>query len=208
MKMRKFKEFCEHFSVDVLNDKFILSRMIALHTTEMNKLNLTSDDDLELFVNSQEKTLSLLFEYVFNINYDDLSTGYNLTLNALAERCYSKFYTSWLKLYKALASEYNPVQNYNMVEEEYVGSKIENDIKANTFGFNTTEANGVPNSITGSTTEGKFDDNHRKLTREGNIGVQTSQSMERESIDLFKYKFLEYIYNDLNDFLFLPIYEK
>ena len=208
MKMRKFKEFCKHFSVDVLNDKFILSRMIALHTTEMNKLNLTSDDDLELFVNSQEKTLSLLFEYVFNINYDDLATGYNLTLNALAERCYSKFYTSWLKLYKALASEYNPVQNYNMVEEEYVGSKIENDIKSNTFGFNTTEANGVPNSITGSTTEGKFDDNHRKLTREGNIGVQTSQSMERESIDLFKYKFLEYIYNDSNDFLFLPIYEK
>ena len=208
MKMRKFSEFVKHFNVDVMTDKFILSRMIALHTTEMNKLNLSSDDDIELFVNSFDKTLSLMFEYVYNINYEDTATGYNLTLNTLAERIYSKYYTSWLKLYKALASEYNPVQNYNMVEEENIGSKIENEIKANTYGFNTTENDGVPSSKTGSTTQGKFDDNYRKLTREGNIGVMTNQQMEEQSISLFKYKFLEYIYNDINDFLFLPIYQK
>lgn len=207
--MMKFRDLIKHFNIEYDTSKFIFNKLYLTHETDFNKLGFTNEDDLELFVNSFDKTISLTFEYYFNI-YKDSDNGYTLILNKLCDRIFTKFYPNWLRLAQAINSEYNPIENYSMEENENVGSKIvvdtNNDV--NVFGYNTTSVDGVPNSKEkGKTTStGNFADNQRKLTRAGNIGVTTTQQMIESSITLARHKLLDYIFKDLNEFLFLSIY--
>lgn len=210
--MLKFSELCNHFNIDIDVDKFVFNALVSLHSSEMTAIGISSDDDFELYLDSQEKTCSLTTEYYFNKYRDYESNAYQTFINKIASMIYNKYYKSWLDLYKAMMSDYNPIENYNMIENENIASEIVNDTKNdnNVFGFNTTETEGVPQThSTGSvTTSGDYDKNHRQLTRSGNIGVTTTQQMIQSSIELFKDKYFDLIYKDLNNFLFSPIYTK
>ena len=52
-------------------------------------------------------------------------------------------------------------------------------------------------------TSGDFDDNHRKLTRSGNIGVTTSQQMLQSEIELRQWNFYNMIMNDIDEIMCL-----
>ena len=133
-------------------------------------------------------------------------------MNKLTDRIYTKFMPNWLKLAKAINADYDPIENYKLIEEENIGSEIviDSENQNNTFGYNTTSEDGVPNEkATGkSTSSGDFEKNYRKLLKSGNVGVTTSQQMIESQVVLARHKLLDLIFKDLNEFLFLSIYEK
>ena len=167
---------------------------------------LTSTDaetlDMEYYLNhSGEKYISPL---TYKLYHNDDATY----LTKLASIIKLKFADKWNKLYKAFfIDEYNPIENYSMVEDENVNSSITNTTNGNNnvFGFNTTEEDGVPESKNGvtTTTSGDFDDNHRQLTRSGNIGVTTSQQMLQSEIDLRQWDFYNMIMEDIDSIMCL-----
>lgn len=147
-------------------------------------------------------------KYISPITYKLYKNDETTYLSKLASLIVLKFSDKWNKLYKAFfEDEYNPIENYSMVEDENVNSKIVNKTNGqnNIYGFNTTDENGVPqdNSNVESSSEGDFDDNHRKLTRSGNIGVTTSQQMLQSEIEIRQWKFYEMIMNDIDEVMCL-----
>ena len=105
------------------------------------------------------------------------------------------------KLYQTTLYEYNPIENYNMVEKE------SGNISATTNGSNTQKPNnwktivsnkgygeaGAAAETTESAQVGTYDtttagnsnqNNNRTLTRSGNIGVTTSQQMIQSERDI------------------------
>lgn len=209
--MIKFQDVIKHFEVDYDVTKFIFNRLVSQHSTDMGKLGFGNEDDFEFYINSYEKTISLMFEYYYNM-YKESENGFSLIIDKLGDRIYTKYMPNWLKLANAINADYNPIENYSMVEEENQSSEIvvDSENSNNVYGYNTTSENGVPDTKAKgkSTSSSDFDKNHRKLTRSGNIGVTTSQQMIESQIVLARHKLLDLIYKDINEFLFLPIYEK
>ena len=115
------------------------------------------------------------------------------------------------KMYDALYSDYNPVHNYDMIENESIGRKIDKTVttpsgtttqtnKSTTFDDSTyrdveeiTNSVNMTTEVTPSNTQtieninGNFNNAEiRKLSRSGNIGVTTSQQMIESEIELRK----------------------
>lgn len=172
------------------------SKFVWLTSTKAETL------DMDYYLNhSGEKYISPLTAKLYE---NDDSTY----LTKIASLIVLKYEDKWNKLYKAFfEDEYNPIENYSMVEEENANTSITNSTtgKNNIYGFNTTSEDGVPqdNSSVESTTSGDFDDNHRKLTRSGNIGVTTSQQMLQSEIELRQWNFYNMIMNDIDDVMCL-----
>lgn len=192
-----------------IND-FIVSGVGIIQTIQQNHsstfewLDSTTAEtlDMDYYLNhSGEKYISPITAKLYE---NDDSTY----LTKLASLIVLKYSDKWNKLYKAFfEDEYNPIENYSMVEEENANTSITNSTtgKNNIYGFNTTSEDGVPqdNSSVESTTSGDFDDNHRKLTRSGNIGVTTSQQMLQSEIELRQWNFYNMIMNDIDDVMCL-----
>lgn len=115
------------------------------------------------------------------------------------------------KMYEALYSDYNPLHNYDMLENESIGRKIDKTVttptgtttqtnKSTTFDDTTyRDVEEITNSVNMSTEvtpnntqtidniEGNFNNAEiRKLSRSGNIGVTTSQQMIESEIEVRK----------------------
>ena len=120
----------------------------------------------------------------------------------------SKFNEKWQRLYDALFAEYNPIDNYNMVEDENAQTQVHNesDQGVKTYGFNSTDPVPTGEGHVESDMTGDFDKNHRKMTRKGNIGVTTSQKMVSEEIELRKHQFIDIVITDIGEFLTRPQY--
>ena len=131
-----------------IND-FIESGIGIIQTIQTNyptKFNWLSQDnattlDMDYYLNhSGEKYVSPIVEKLYNNN----PTNY---LDKLASLIVLKYSDKWNKLHKAFfEDEYNPIENYSMVEEENANTSITNSTsgKNNTYGFNTTAEDGVP----------------------------------------------------------------
>lgn len=113
-------------------------------------------------------------------------------------------------------TEYAPLENYNMTQEETPDITITDHAETNTnmetsgdsdasvYGFNSATAVPASEGSSSQTTTGDKDDNYtdathtetgtRTLTRSGNIGVTTSQQMLQAEIELRKFDFMEQIY--------------
>lgn len=207
----------------------IIQTIQTNYPTTFNWLDSTKADtlDMEYYLNhSGEKYISPITAKL----YDNNSETY---LSKLASLIVLKFSDKWNKLHKAFfEDEYNPIENYSMVEEENQNINIidEENVKTditnetegnqNIYGFNTTNEDGVPDSKNGATSttkgefddnhrklthSGDFDDNHRKLTRSGNIGVTTSQQMLQSEIELRQWDFYNMIMNDIDTIMCLSI---
>ena len=195
LKDMKLKE-----TLNPVNDG-IFKRLFATH--ELDSF-LTEEDaktlDLEYYLShSGEKYISRLYINLLNIND---------TLGQLTKIILSNYKDNWLKVYDAYTTDYEPLENYRMVENEKVKSKVTNTVgtSADTYGFNSVESVPTSKVNTTSTTEGSKDDNDRDLTRSGNIGVTTSQQMLESELSLRKYEFYHVMMVDIDKILCLKKY--
>lgn len=226
-----------------LSDLFSLDYILSVETTLFEYLQ-----DVENY--------PLVNAFINNVNYQDITEDYFIGYSAdkyispfvdklysknddlsalsvkLANTIYRRFAVKWKKIYDALMTEYNPLENYSMLEErtpdltteetENVNSEVTTNRETNASskykGFNASD----PVTITttdGSedvTTSGASADNetHRvientgteTLTRSGNIGVTTSQQMLESEFKVRQYDFYKMIYNDIDSVLCLSIY--
>lgn len=163
--------------------------------------------------------------------YDDGKTATEIT-SFVSSIVYNRFGAKWKKIYDALMTEYNPLENYSMEEERtpdlteeetqneksdvtteretsatnsYKGFNANDPIVVNkTDGDETTTTSGakLDNEVTKSTTHTGTE----TLTRAGNIGVTTSQQMLESEFKVRQYDFYKMIYNDIDSVLCLSVY--
>lgn len=172
------------------------------------------------------KSISPLVAHLKPDGSDTLDdSGYNI----LAGIIWSMFGNNWTKKWEVLTAVYDPLENYNMVENE--NSDIDDTSHTNVYGTATgnnsdmttshdvygyNSSGSVPadydSTHTGTNTDMDTDYNNardisRTLTRHGNIGVTTSQQMAQSTLDLYAYKFFEEVYKDVDSVTSLPIYD-
>lgn len=135
---------------------------------------------------------------------------HNKDITYIANVIYNRFSEKWKRIYDAMMMEYNPINNYDMVENENVNTDITNTSNgsSNVFGFNTESEGGVPDgkNEVSNTTSGKFKDNYRELRRSGNIGVTTSAQLLAGELEVRKNIFIESVMNDIDSIMCLKIY--
>ena len=188
-----------------------------------------SDMELEYFLGySADKSASPLLKKLYEKYNHNIS---NLSVE-LAKIISNRFATKWKKIYDALLTQYNPLENYSMIEErtpdlkfdetENVNTEITTNRETNATskykGFNATDPVTITNTdgTEDVTTSGASADNEthkvtehtgtETLTRSGNIGVTTSQQMLESEFKVRQYDFYKMIYNDIDSVLCLSIY--
>lgn len=154
------------------------------------------------YLENGERTISVLYKKMMDLQ--------GSPLERLAQIISLKYKDKWNKLYSAyINSTYNPIHNYDMNEEEKVASKVvsRSNSEDGTYGFNSEESVPSSNNESSSEVRGEADDNYRLLSRNGNIGVTTSQKMLRDEIELRKFNFYNEMIKDVNSVLTLSIYD-
>lgn len=122
---------------------------------------------------------------------------------------YQRFGEKWKRIYDAMMSTYNPINNYDMEETRTpnlsTGVTANAESKTGVFGFNGTSAkdSATNDGNSSSTTTLTGTDT---LTRKGNIGVTTTQQMITQELELRKHDFYRMIYMDIDSILCLKIY--
>ena len=177
---------------------------------------------------SADKFISPLQQKMFDADPNNK----NNVIGRLAIIVYNRFAQKWKKIYDALMTEYNPLENYSMEEvrtpdlttdetqNEKTDITTERETSAsNSYkGFNATDpvlVNQTDGDETTTTTGAKADNEVSKkieqtgtetLTRAGNIGVTTSQQMLESEFKVRQYDFYKMVYNDIDSVLCLSIY--
>ena len=210
--------------------------MVSGIFTELNQLNvpwkeeITADVlDLEYFGNhSGEKFIAPLIDKM--LENEILPQA---KIQTLAHILYTRNINQWMKLYGLYKLEYNPIENYSMIESEdgkdTRNDNFENRTEENAtnnsnlnnidqqFAFNSNDWENVNKSTNTDTTTHQnntsqtnvgtsTNQNTRTLTRSGNIGVTTSQQMMESEIELWKWNFIEQLFEDVDKLLTLKIY--
>lgn len=168
--------------------------------------------DIEYFNNySGDKTPSNLI-----VRFADQNTDGTLTdsqVNSIANILWSRYGTKWSKITDVMGKDYNPIENYSMVEETRITQDILTEQTGNSsagiYGFNSNNAVPSANSEAGNETRITADGDHNIThhTRSGNIGVTTSQQMQQSSLDLWNnWNIVEQLFTDVDKVLTLPIY--
>ena len=175
---------------------------------------------------SGNKSISPLLAHLQNGTDLELdSSGYEI----LAGIIWSHYGTNWTNKWRVLVADYDPLENYNMVETEsttgrdtshteVAGSSGLNNTTTqstkNVYGYNSSSAVPAEQDTITSSTDTDITTNYdidrgldRTLTRHGNIGVTTSQQMAQSTLDLYAYKFFEEVYKDIDRITALPIYD-
>lgn len=147
----------------------------------------------------------------------------------LAESILLIYGKQWSKLWDTLSFDYNPIENYNMVENGSNGNTETRNLTTTNTGtvgtvsdgttkvnaFNSTEAvdsnasedsSTTTNNLTSGDTGTVGNVGSHQLTRSGNIGVTTSQQMIQSERDLWVWSFFEQVFADLDKILTLQIY--
>lgn len=164
---------------------------------------------IDYLLNRQDRYISPLLERLINHYGDDHLNSVNTKISNII---ITKFLKGWSKLSSALFSDYNPIENYNMVENRSTDlteeTETEETVKSKYAGFNTSVMKDVSESsnngsIEKTTTGGKT---NNELTRSGNIGVTTSQQMIESEWNLRKKNLLDLIYRDIDSILFIDYY--
>ena len=175
---------------------------------------------------SGNKSISPLLAHLQNGTDVELdNSGYT----NLAGIVWAYYGNNWIKKWEVLTANYEPLENYNMVETEngshtddstnhVTGSADNNNSLSHNshgvYGYNSS--NPAPADYDETSTETSTDmitdyDNahnfNRTLTRHGNIGVTTSQQMAQSTLDLYAYRFFDEVYKDIDRIVSLPIYD-
>ena len=190
--------------------------------------NTYADLDIDYLIGySADKYLSPLADKIYkqSDNPDDVS-------DVLSPIIYNRFAEKWKKIYDALMTEYNPLENYSMEEirtpdlafDETENQKTGMNTKRETSASNSYKGFNANDPVLMNKTDGeenvdvtgaKLDNEVTKstthtgtetLTRSGNIGVTTSQQMLESEFKVRQYDFYKMIYNDIDSVLCLSIY--
>lgn len=214
----------EFYDVYANNHEVFIS-MISLDTGIIISINnvIQSLGDkynaLKSFFN--DKNLDMNTEYYLNWSFDKLlspmaeklllysNNDVDVMHDTVARVIVNKNIDNWLRVYEAYFNEqYNPIHNYDMEEDENVASKVtvENEVDLNTYGFDSSQPTPTNKNSQSNTQTQDFNDNKRKLTRKGNIGVTTTQKMLEDEISLRRFKFINSIYKDVDKSYTLSVY--
>lgn len=190
----------------------------------------TSTMDFEyIYSHSGDKLIAPL---VYKLLEDD-KTITSQNLDKIVNIIKNKYIDKWNKLYQALViDDYNPIENYSMVEvetpnitktyhrEQNTNIEVSDDGESTSsvYGFNssTPTPSGKAEVDNTRTTSGNKDDNFqdgndtetgtREKTRSGNIGVTTTQQMLEQEIEIKKHNFYDIVYGDIDNVITLEIY--
>jgi hypothetical protein len=121
----------------------------------------------------------------------------------------NKFYDKYKRLFTIFDKNYNPIENYDMSEDETnsgeTGGLTGNsaNTKSSMYAFNSS----TPNDLDESTSTTKTSNSgERHLTRHGNIGVTTTTQMIESTVDVYtKYNLIGKIYDDFLSLLTLDV---
>ena len=150
---------------------------------------------------------------LYEIREEDLSA----VATDISKIINTKFVFNWNKLAEATFGDYNPIENYNMVEnkktdfEEHTVTDNTETVTNSYNGFNADDMK----EVSKSETEGNIDTTktdtgtsaNNELTRHGNIGVTTSQQMIESSYKLAQKNIIDIIYRDIDSILFIDYYK-
>lgn len=197
------------------NPFYALSSLIdSGANAELRKILVTNYDSLTIdyLLSRYDKIMSPLFMRLYEIHEEDLGA----MATAISKIINMKFVFNWNKLAEATFGDYNPIENYNMVENKETDyeEKTESDISESTTnsynGFNADEMKDVSKSVLDAdNTVTKTDTGTKtknELTRHGNIGVTTSQQMIESSYKLAQKNIIDIIYRDIDSILFIDYY--
>lgn len=226
MTMNNCLKLKDVFKSFVDSDNFIFKRI----STTALWYNATLDFEY-LYSHSGDKFISPLVQKL--LSNDNTITTVNL--DKLANVIKNRYLEKWNKVVTALKDNYNPLENYNMVEVEtpnitrakHTETNVDMTVsgnansQSNIYGFNTTSEDGVPNaSANGNNSTRTFGDDEgnysdvtdtetgtKRLVRNGNIGVTTSQQMLEQELEIRKNLIEEIMFEDVDKILTLDIYE-
>ena len=224
-----------------VNDLYPIDDILSTETSLIFD-ELVDKTDLNDFINSDNVVTLNQDYYLSHSNdkyvspfveklYDDGKSATEIT-SFVASIVYNRFGVKWKKIYDALMTEYNPLENYSMEEERTPDLSFEetqnekSDIKTeretsatNSYkGFNASDpvvVNKTDGEENVETSGAKLDNEVSKttthtgsetLTRSGNIGVTTSQQMLESEFKVRQYDFYKMIYNDIDSVLCLSVY--
>lgn len=184
----------------------IINNFNTLYATD-NPYPYTTDVDIDFYINHLRNTyLSPIADYYI----DELQVNQTQFQTNIVALFNSKFHDKYKQLFTIYNTDYNPIENYNMLEtsKEITGSMYSNANSGSggVYAFNSSSLSDTDaTSQSGSgRTDGGTD---RTLNRSGNIGVTTTQQMIDSTLDLYaKYNLVSYIYNDLIEILSLTIF--
>ena len=223
--------FCYLAQVDIDNNPLYL--IVADFINQSNYLLLDED---YFIGNSAEKYLSpIMIKFIKsfmdanNIPFEKLifnqldDTDKQSIITALfsgafiPDIIYNRFGAKWKSIYDAFTTSYKPLENYAMEEirtpdiTRTEDSTITSDTNAETSidGFNSVESNASNDTI--GEQKDIVDRDYTETgtettTRNGNIGVTTSQQMLESEIKIRQYDFYKQIYKDVDSLLCLKIY--
>lgn len=170
--------------------------------------------DLLYLTHSGDKTLSSIVDFT--------SETPNLRNLELALAIYELYKEKWLKLWATESKQYDPLENYRMVEKvtvthghkiDYTGTDGNSGNQHNkVYGFNSTDGKNSSETIATNTETRNMTDSHSGIdttdtTRSGNIGVTTSQQMAESTYTLYdKWNIWKVVFADIDDILTIPIY--
>lgn len=180
--------------------------------------------DLEFFGNiAGDRIISPLLKKLVDEN-NEISTEKRAKI---AKIITTLFLSNWEKEFATLNFEYNPIENYSMVEQmsnditamvygrsDTRTDNLKQSVKESTYGFNSVEASDKDESSsenTGTQTNAQSgtDTSTRNysLSRSGNIGVTTSQQMIESERQLYLWNFFEnVVFPDIMRVLTIKIY--
>ena len=188
---------------------------------------LTLNEDY--FVNhSADKFVSPFFKKLYNAFGSDPDTF----AEKVAQVIYNRFGEKWKRIYDAIMTIYNPLENYSMEEvrtpdlsiSETENEKTDINVDRETHATNSYKGFNANDPVVVNKTDGDEDvttsgaklDNEKSkstshtgtetLTRAGNIGVTTSQQMLESEFKVRQYDFYKMVYNDIDSVLCLSVY--
>lgn len=193
-------------ALSLLLDEGINEELYSILVTDEASLNI------DYLLNRQNRYMSPLWERL----YKALNNDINDTNDEIAHIIKMKFLYNWNKLAEAVFSEYNPIDNYNMVEnrstdlEEHTVTENSETVENKYAGFNSDEMKKVSESSTNGDIDSTKTDSGSKatneLTRRGNIGVTTTAQMIEGEYKLRKKNIIDMIYKDIDSILFIDYY--
>lgn len=155
------------------------------------------NDDIEYYYNhSGQKRISPMYRKFIALQTDG---KINSALDSMAAVALSKFKDKWVKTYNALLTEYKPLENYSMIEEETpnlihtetpnikhsidrsVNSKVSTTSSNDIYGFNRDE-DAVPANSAKTTTEGDSNDN-KEITSDVESGTRVNSDTGNRKLE-------------------------
>lgn len=200
----------------IISDFLEKSKPITIFS-ELNKKDVPWKDKY-----SNTGILDNLYQYSHSNKLICASLCDNLDLATLVEMIYTLNIENWNKLFANYTVEYNPIENYSMIEQSKKtntgtqGNKqtgnATSESTSSIYAYNVDTSNPASSSVATNTpnlenvrTDDLTEEN--ELKRSGNIGVTTSAQMIDENIKLWTWKFFDTVFKDIDRVLTIGVYE-